>query len=138
MNIQDLETVRRLDLPAKFFVLNNDGYASIRATQDNHFDGVFTGAGPDSGLTLPSIKGVCGAFGMEVFRLERHKDIRKSVREVLNSSGPAVCEVMVSPKQITAPRLASSRQPDGRMVSKPLEDLAPFLDRKELKDNMLS
>ena len=138
MNIQDLETVRRLDLPAKFFVLNNDGYASIRATQDNHFDGVFTGSGPDSGLTLPSIRGVCGAFGMEVFRLERHKDIRKSVRDVLNSSGPAVCEVMVSPKQVTAPRLASSRQPDGRMVSRPLEDLAPFLDRKELKDNMLS
>lgn len=119
-------------------MLNNDGYGSIRATQANHFGGAFTGSGPDSGLTLPSIRGVCGAFGMEIFRLERHKNIHESVRDVLTSPGPAVCEVMVSPQQVTAPRLASSRQPDGRMFSRPLEDLAPFLDRKELKDNMHS
>ena len=138
MNIQDLETIRRLELPAKFFVLNNNGYASIRATQLNHFGGFFAGSGPDSGLTLPDIGGVCAAFGVGVFRLEGHKDIRDRVREVLESSGPAVCEVMVSPRQMTAPRLSSTRQPDGRMVSKPLEDLAPFLDREEFRENMLT
>ena len=138
MNIQDLETVRRLELPAKFFVLNNNGYASIRATQLNHFGGFFAGSGPGSGLTLPDIGGVCDAFGVGVFRLEGHKDIRDRVREVLESSGPAVCEVMVSPRQMTAPRLSSTRQPDGRMVSKPLEDLAPFLDREEFRKNMLT
>ena len=138
MNIQDLETVRRLDLPVKFFVLNNDGYGSIRATQNSHFGGALTGAGPNSGLTLPSIRDVCSAFGIQVFRLEHHTDIRERVRAILANPGPAVCEVMVSPKQATAPRLSSSRQPDGRMVSRPLEDLAPFLDRKELKENMLT
>lgn len=138
MNIQDLETVRRLELPAKFFVLNNNGYASIRATQSTHFGGFFAGSGPDSGLTLPDIRSVCKAFGVETFLLESHENIRDCVRDILASPGPAVCEVIVSPKQTTAPRLASTRQADGRMISRPLEDLSPFLDRDELRANMLA
>jgi acetolactate synthase-1/2/3 large subunit len=132
MNIQDLETVRRLKLPAKLFVLNNNGYGSIRATQTSHFGSFMVGSGPDSGLTLPDIRGVCSAFGVEVFQLASHEDIRTRVREILQRPGPAVCEVMVSPQQTTSPRLASQRLPDGRMVSKPLEDLWPYLDRAEL------
>jgi acetolactate synthase-1/2/3 large subunit len=132
MNIQDLETVRRLNLPAKLFVLNNNGYGSIRATQTSHFGGFMVGSGPDSGLTLPDVGRVCSAFGVEVFRLTNHEDIRARVREVLQRPGPAVCEVMVSPQQATSPRLASQRLPDGRMASKPLEDLWPYLDRDEL------
>ena len=132
MNIQDLETVRRLKLPAKLFVLNNNGYGSIRATQTSHFGGFMVGSGPDSGLTLPDIRGVSSAFGIDVFRLENHEDIRKRAAEMLNTAGPAVCEVMVSPQQTTAPRLASHRLPDGRMASRPLEDLWPFLEREEL------
>jgi acetolactate synthase-1/2/3 large subunit len=137
MNIQDLETVRRLELPAKLFVLNNNGYGSIRATQSGHFGGFMVGSGPDSGLTLPDVRSVCAAFGVQVHRLDSHDDIRERMRAILDAPGPAVCEVVVSPRQSTAPRLSSQKLPDGRMVSKPLEDLWPFLDRDEFLSNMI-
>lgn len=136
MNIQDLETIRRLRLPVKIFVLNNNGYGSIRATQTSHFGGTMVGSGPDSGLTLPNVQRVCAAFDVTVARLVSHDDIRERVNEVLSEEGPVVCEVMVSPKQMTAPRLASHRLPDGRMVSRPLEDLWPFLDTTDLEQIM--
>jgi acetolactate synthase-1/2/3 large subunit len=136
MNIQDLETVVRLNLPVKFFVLNNNGYGSIRSTQMTHFGGTLVGSGPESGLTLPDIRSVCGAFGVKTFYLDSHADLRQKVHEILASEGPAVCEVLVSPNQMTAPRLSSRRLPDGRMESSPLEDLWPFLDRDEFRANM--
>jgi acetolactate synthase-1/2/3 large subunit len=132
MNIQDLETIRRLNLPVKFFVLNNNGYGSIRATQTSHFGGFMVGSGPESGLTLPDVTGVCAAFGVETTTLANHDDLRRRLRGMFSSPGPVVCEVMISPQQTTAPRLASQRLPDGRMASKPLEDLWPYLDRDEL------
>jgi acetolactate synthase-1/2/3 large subunit len=137
MNIQDLETIRRLNLPAKLFVLNNNGYGSIRSTQGTHFGGFMVGSGPDSGLTLPDTLPVCASFGVSVSRLTGHENIRERVREILEAPGPAVCEVMVSPRQATSPRLMSHRLPDGRMASKPLEDLWPFLPREEFLANML-
>jgi len=137
MNIQDLETIRRLHLPAKLFVLNNNGYGSIRATQSGHFGGFMVGSGPDSGLTLPDVRSVCAAFGVHVHKLDSHEDIRQRMHSILESPGPAVCEVVVSPRQTTAPRLSSQKLPDGRMVSKPLEDLWPFLDRDEFLSNMI-
>lgn len=137
MNVQELETVKRLNLPAKFFVLNNNGYGSIRATQNGHFGGFMVGSGPESGLTLPDTRAVCSAFGMNVTQLASHEDIRARVQDILESDGPAVCEVLVSPQQTTSPRLTSHRLPDGRMVSNPLEDLWPLLPREEFRANML-
>jgi acetolactate synthase-1/2/3 large subunit len=133
MNIQDLETIRRLNLPAKLFVLNNNGYGSIRATQTSHFGAFMVGSGPDSGLTLPDVSRVCGAFGVETRRLADQQDIHARVQDIFASPGPVVCEVMLSPQQATAPRLASQRLADGRMASKPLEDLWPYLDREEIE-----
>lgn len=138
MNIQDLETIRRLDLPVKFFVLNNGGYASIRSTQNTHFGGLLVGSDASSGLTLPDVQKVCSAFGVNVTQLAHSSEVQDGVRAVLNSDGPAVCEVIVSPAQITAPRTSSRRLPDGRMESSPLEDLWPFLDRDEFHANMCS
>lgn len=137
MNIQDLETIRRLDLPVKIFVLNNNGYGSIRATQTGHFGGFMVGSGPDSGLTLPDIREVCTAFGVRVERLESHEQIHERLAGMLDTPGPLVCEVMVSPRQTTSPRVSSQRLPDGRMVSKPMEDLWPFLDRDEFERHMI-
>jgi acetolactate synthase I/II/III large subunit len=137
MNIQELETVKRLNLPAKLFVLNNNGYGSIRSTQTTHFGGFMVGSGPGSGLTLPDVRGVCSAFGVRVTQLAGHDDIRGRVRAILDAPGPAVCEVLLSPKQATSPRLTSYKLPDGRMASKPLEDLFPFLPRDEFRANMI-
>ncbi len=136
MNIQELEVVRRENLPIKFFVLNNQGYVSIQMTQKNYFNSRFVASTRQSGLTLPDYKKLAKAFGIPVFQLKNHKDIRAKVRKILNTRGPVVCEVMVSPDQTTAPRISSKQQADGSMVTLPMEDLWPFLDREELERNM--
>ena len=136
LNIQDLETVARLKLPIKFFVLNNQGYASIRASQMNHF-GRLSGADSTSGLTLPDIVKVASAYGIASMRISNQRDLRREIRQVLDSPGPVVCDVMVAPDQPIAPRVSSAMRKDGTMVSRPLEDLWPFLERQEFLSNMI-
>jgi len=137
MNVQDLETVKRLNLPIKFFVLNNQGYASIRNTQNSYFEGRYVASGRTSGLTLPNTMKIADAFGISFIQIKNHKGIREKVREVLNIEGPVVCEVILPFEQVTAPKLSSYQKKDGSFVSKPLEDLWPFLDREEFKANMI-
>jgi acetolactate synthase-1/2/3 large subunit len=137
MNIQELETVKRLNLPIKFFVLNNNGYASIRNTQNNYFQGRLVASDPSSGLTLPDPLKVAEAFGIATAKIANHSNIRQQVRDVLELHGAVVCEVTISPNQFTAPRITSMQRADGTMVSKPLEDMWPFLDREEFLANMM-
>lgn len=137
LNIQELETVKRLNLPIKFFVLNNEGYASIQATQRAYFLGRYVGSNVSSGLTLPDIRKIAFAYGLPAVQIQDHSSIRKSVREVLEQEGPVICDVKISPNQFTAPRLSSMQMADGSIVSKPLEDMWPFLDREEFKKNMI-
>jgi len=136
-NIQELETIRRLQLSLKIFILNNNGYASIRNTQRSHFHGNYICCDPSSGLTLPDICAVAKAYKMPAMRIYNHDSIKEKVAEVLAAHGPIVCEVMVNPDLITQPRLSSEVKLDGSIVSKSLEDLWPFLDRDELKHEML-
>jgi len=137
MNIQELETVARLDLPIKYFVLNNQGYASIRTMQRNHFQGNLVGCDAGSGLSLPDTVKVAAAYGIRTARIDDHAGLRDGIREVLDAPGPVVCEVMTDPNLTTTPRASSAVRADGSMVSKPLEDLWPFLDREEFRSNML-
>lgn len=136
MNIQELATVARLGLPIKFFVLNNNGYASIRASQRNYFKQLVA-CDPDSGLVLPDVCRVAQAYGVATRRIRGQQTLRADIRAVLASPGPVVCEVMVSPDQPIGPRISSSVRPDGSMVSRPLEDLFPFLEREEFRSNMI-
>ena len=136
MNIQELETVRRLGLPIKFFVMNNNGYASIRTSQQNYF-GKLTGADATSGLTLPDCIEVAKAFGLNAVRITDSQNLRQQVKQVLEMPGPVVCEVMVIQDEPRTPRVSSMQKPDGSMISKPLEDMAPFLDREEFLSNMI-
>ncbi len=137
MNVQDLETVKRLNLPIKYFILNNQGYASIRTTQNNYFEGRFVARDTASGLTLPNTMKVADAFGIPSIQIKNHKDIREKVREALDLDGPVICDVILSFEHVTAPKLSSYQKKDGSFVSKPLEDLWPFLEREEFKANMI-
>jgi acetolactate synthase I/II/III large subunit len=136
MNIQELEVARRLKLPIKYFVLNNNGYASIRASQGGYFKQTI-GCDPSSGLTLPDISALAAAFGLPVRRIDGKSDLRGGIAEALAVEGPVLCEVMVEPDQAIGPRVTSRLGANGAMVSSPLEDLFPFLDREELRANML-
>jgi acetolactate synthase-1/2/3 large subunit len=137
LNIQELETLHRLKLPLKLFVLNNDGYISIRSTQKAYFDGRYVASGPDSGLTLPDIIKVATAYGLPTAEIRDHSDIRGQVRRILQQDGPVVCEVHITPNQTTAPRVSTRQRADGMMESAPMEDLWPFLDRDDFKKQML-
>ena len=135
-NIQELETLKRLGLPIKLFVLNNNGYGSIRTTHTRFFEGRLVCCDPSSGLTLPDTCKIASAFGLAAARISSRQELDRKISDVLASDGPVVCDVMIDPEAQTAPRLSSVARPDGSMESSPLEDLWPFLEREELKRNM--
>lgn len=136
LNIQELQTIARLRLPIKLFVLNNDGYASIRTSQSRYF-GRLAGADATSGVTLPELRSVVEAYGLPHARIDTDRGLVSRVRALLDAPGPLVIEVMTPREEPRAPSLASMRKPDGSMVSKPLEDLWPFLPREEFLANMI-
>jgi len=138
LGLQELETLARLKLPLKLFVFNNNGYASIRNTQNRYFAGHRVGCDPSSGVTLPNICKVAAAYGLKIARISAQNKLKEGMQAVLAAKGPVVCEVMVNPAQETLPRVASQVQPDGSMVSMPFEDLYPFLPREEFAENMLT
>ena len=136
-NIQELETLKRLNIPVKLFVLNNNGYAAIRSTHNRFFEGRLVCCDPSSGLTLPDTCKIASAYGLKTVRIPDQRNLREEVVKVLNMEGPVVCDVMIEPDLQMAPKLSSMARPDGSMVSKPLEDLWPFLDREEFRANMI-
>jgi acetolactate synthase-1/2/3 large subunit len=133
LNIQELETVRRLQLPVKYFVLDNNGYRSIVAMQRNHFQGRLVASDPSSRLTLPDLRAVAAAYGIATLYVESHEKLREVVAQTLALPGPVICVVKTSVDEKTAPRVTSEIRPDGSIVSKPMEDMAPFLDRAEFE-----
>jgi acetolactate synthase-1/2/3 large subunit len=137
LNIQDLETVRRLQLPIKYFILCNGTYASIVGMQRNHFKGRLVGSDPSSHLTLPDLRKVAEAYGIKTMEIGDHTHIRDEVAAVLAYDGPVVCAVNVSSDQPTLPRATASTRADGTIVSLPMEDMAPRLPREEFLANMI-
>lgn len=136
LNIQELATIQRLQLPIKIFVLNNDGYSSIRTSQERWF-GRQTGADSRSGLTLPDIIPVAQAYGLPTMRIADQRDLRGQLERVLSRPGPLVCDVVCRPDEARVPSLSSAQRADGSLYSKPLEDLWPFLPRDEFYANMI-
>jgi len=136
MNIQELEVVKRLNLPIKFFVLNNNGYVSIRNTQESHFDKHFVASGRSSGLTLPSLRKNAEAYGIRYLRFNTTCDLW-DIDGVFEQEGPLICEIMLPETHVTAPKASVYKTKDGQFMARPMEDLAPFLDRDEFKANML-
>jgi acetolactate synthase-1/2/3 large subunit len=137
LNIQELETVHRLKLPVKYFILCNGTYASIMATQRNYFESRMVGSEPSSHLTLPDIRKVAEAYGIATQEIRGHSQMRESIRSVLGREGPVVCAVCVSSNHVTQPRATSSVRADGSIVSLPMEDLAPLLPREEFLAQMI-
>lgn len=136
MNVQELETIKRLSLPIKIFIVNNGGYASIRSSQSNYFKRL-VGADSTSGLSLPNWLAVAQAYGIDVVKIHDRASMIPQIDNVLANERPVICEVVVEENEERQPRVASVVNPDGTMVSRPLEDMYPFLNREELQENML-
>ncbi len=137
MNIQELQTIIHHRLPIKIFVLNNAGYISIRNTQNNFFKGHKVGSDKDSGVSFPDIVKLAEVYGFEACRIENQLNLKRELEKILSKPSAVVCEIMLSPTEKMEPKLSSEIKPDGKMISKPLEDMFPFLPREEFYKNMI-
>jgi acetolactate synthase-1/2/3 large subunit len=139
MNLQELQTVVGYRLPIKIIILNNDGYHSIRQTQEAYFSDSLIGIGPDTGVSLPNFIDLGKAFKIPSRQVSSSKDLSATLEWFLNEEkGAAILEVMLDIEQTFSPKLASRKLPDGTMVSPSLEDMAPFLSREELSENIIN
>lgn len=137
MNLQELQTILTNRLPIKIFLINNSGYHSIRITQTNLFNKNFVGIGPESGdLSFPDYQKIAEAFGYPYFSAHSNAEMMAGVDNALAMDGPVFTEIFTDTEQVWEPKSSAKRLPDGTLVSPPLEDLAPFLPREELKKQM--
>lgn len=137
LNIQELQTIFHNKLPIKLFVYNNAGYVSIRLSQKGLFEGRLVASSIDSGVSWPNMLKIAKAYGIATEKINNHSEMERKIEKVLSSQGPILCEIMVSPDQGFWPKAASMKLQDGSFISRPLEDMVPFLSREELKKNML-
>jgi len=136
MNLQELQTIAGGKLPVKIFILNNDGYHSIRQSQQNYFPDNIVGCGPDSGLSFPNFSKLADGFEISSNKASNHDELPAAISVALESDGPFICEVMLDKEQEFAPKMKSRQLPDGTMLSPDLEDMSPFLSRDELEEAM--
>jgi len=136
LNIQELQTIVHHQLPIKFFVLSNDGYVSIRATQKDFFDGKFLGSSSKGGLSMPDFVKIADAYGIKSLKIERQSELEEMVCLALETPGPCLVEIHTDPDATPEPRQGFDRHPDGTGTPRPLEDMFPYLPRSEFKEMM--
>ena len=138
MNLQELQTIITNNLPIKIFLINNNGYHSIRITQNNLFsEHSKVGIGPESkDLSFPDYKKIAEAFNYKYLSANNNDEMKKVVDEALKIDGPLFVEIFTDTKQVFEPKSSTKKLADGTIVSAPLHDMAPFLDRDELNKNI--
>jgi acetolactate synthase-1/2/3 large subunit len=134
-NIQELLTIKHYHLPIKIFIFNNKGYTNIRLTQANFF-GRFVGADESSGVSNPDFSHLAAAYDLAYSQIRNNAGIEDGIRAVLQAEGPALCELNIAVEQGITPKASAFRREDGTLESRPLEDMAPFLPREEVWENM--
>lgn len=131
-NLQELEVARCHSIPLKLFIFNNDGYAMIKISQRNLFDGRLAGSTIETGLSFPDFEQVAMTFGFGFTRIHSRDDLLVAATAALSTTRAELIEVIMSPEQRYMPRLATLRLPNGDLVSPPLEDLDPLIPLEQL------
>jgi acetolactate synthase-1/2/3 large subunit len=137
MNIQELQTVIHNKIPLKIFLLNNNGYLAISLMQDNLFKGKHIGSTPDSGISNPNFIKLAEAYGFKTYTLTNNTELENQIDEILNTTGPVLCEIMMIENQLLIPRVQSSKDKNGKIISNSLENMFPYLSNDEMKEIML-
>ncbi|MEI7723918.1 MAG: thiamine pyrophosphate-dependent enzyme [Bacteroidota bacterium] len=132
MNLQELQTIFSNKLPIKIFILNNNGYLAIRTTQTSFFNKNFIGESPASGISLPDFLKVAKAFNIKYYQISSNSDIPETVLDIIHFDGPVICNLEMDPEQTLHPKVASSTDKNGKISSRPLEDMFPFLSESDL------
>jgi len=138
LNLQELSTLKSLNLPIRMFVMNNNGYASIRNTQRNYFDARYVATGEEAGLLIPDLVELAKSIGLDAVRINDASELDEKIQYVLNHTGPVLCDVSIIKNEALWPKVAAIPQADGGMISMPLEDMSPLLPIEQLKQEMLT
>lgn len=128
LNIQELETLARLRLPIKIFIINNGGYASIRAMQRRNFAGHLVASDEDSGISMPNISKIAEAYGIKVWQAYTNSELDQILPAILDGGEPELCEMFTLPDETVSPRVMTTVLEDGTLVSSTLDNMWPFLD----------
>lgn len=134
MNIQELQTLVRLNLPVKIFIWSNGGYASIQSMQRNTFNGHYVASGKSSGLEMPDICAVAKGYNIPTFSVYNNVEMEQIVPKILEMQGTVLCELSISPEETVSPRTKSFRLPDGSMKSSLLEEMWPLVEEESNGD----
>jgi len=137
MNIQELQTIIHNKMNITIFLFNNDGYHSIRQTQNAFFGKPLVGVDSASGISFPDAEKISKAYGLQYARIEKNISVNPALNKVLKMQGPVLCEIVLDPEQNFEPKLSSRSLGNGKMFTPPLEDMYPFLDRKTFKECMI-
>ena len=132
-NLQELGTLAAQRLNVKVFIFSNSGYASIRMTQRNYFDGAYLGCDVETGLGLPDWSFIAKAYGLPYTKLEKFELVDPVLTQVLDRIGPEVIEVKIDPEQTYYPKITSRILPSGAMASNPLHLMTPDLSFEEIE-----
>ena len=135
LNIQELQTIVQYNLPIKLLVFNNGSYGAIQITQTTFFQKKF-GVDKDSGLSFPDTQKIANAYGIEYISVRKNEDFSKSLEKFINHKSAIILEVFCC-IQSRYPRLNAIKNEDGTFTNRPFEDMDPFLDREELKKEMI-
>ncbi len=138
MNLQELATIAYQRFPIAIFLLDNAGYLSIRSTQNAFFPDGLMGFDAGTGVGFPDFAALTQAFGLPYRSVDSHQELDTAIGWALEGLSPRLCHIHLKPNQPFAPKAAARRLDDGSFVSAPLEDLAPFLPRNELAENLLT
>jgi acetolactate synthase I/II/III large subunit len=136
MNIQELQTINHYKIPIKIFLLNNNGYLAISLMQDNLFKGNYIGSNPESGVSNPDFIKLASAYGFKVHSVNNNTELEENIDLVLNDKGPVFCEIKMVENQLLIPRVQSSKDADGKIISNSLENMFPYLSEEEMKQIM--
>jgi acetolactate synthase-1/2/3 large subunit len=135
LNIHELQTMVHYKMPVKLFVFNNQGYLSIKHTMKRFF-GKYVACDPLSGVSIPDTGKIATAYGLPFERISNQQELETKLPIILASSGPKIIEIIMDPTQEYKPKVQSEKQADGTMVSKPLSDMYPYLNREEYEKEM--
>lgn len=134
LNIQELQTVVHNKINAKMFIFHNAGYAAISTMQNRNFDGFHVGCDEESGVTMPDLSKVSAAYGIPYYRIVKNEEIDETVKKVMESDGPVICEFIGSITFDEIPKCISSLDSNGKRVSAALENPFPFLSEEEMNE----
>lgn len=123
LNVHELQTMKHYNLPIKLILLNNQGYLSIKITQNTFFNKKYVASEGSSGVTFPKFEKIFEAYEIPYFKINTNNDIDSVLNAFFNTDGPCACEVFTDPNECHEPKVMAKLDKDGKFIPGKLEDI---------------